>query len=272
MSRNAPCPCGSGRKFKRCHGMAKPRSTVITGKFGEPVEACGVVISQAGTIALLDDHGRQLTPASAHVQTQYPRPKGAKVLNAGPVDPAQIPTRADAALLGFDLVYAVDTNTREIRGKPVSVTAVVLGKSQLPRASIFAFAPTQAIEHREVTCDPERLGWSAVVRGISMNADLAGLRRIALVVDAHLGEIPAINSRTAPIIDDELLPPRFTLLYASADAGKESILNKMIAVADQEASALLRQIEGGEEWAQPSLPLLHRHAAYVRMWQLDGER
>jgi len=21
-SRNAPCPCGSGRKFKRCHGAA----------------------------------------------------------------------------------------------------------------------------------------------------------------------------------------------------------------------------------------------------------
>jgi preprotein translocase subunit SecA len=25
-SRNAPCPCGSGRKFKRCHGA--PQNTV----------------------------------------------------------------------------------------------------------------------------------------------------------------------------------------------------------------------------------------------------
>ena len=25
VSRNAPCPCGSGRKFKRCHGSSDPR-------------------------------------------------------------------------------------------------------------------------------------------------------------------------------------------------------------------------------------------------------
>jgi uncharacterized protein len=24
--RNDPCPCGSGRKFKRCHGSAAPTS------------------------------------------------------------------------------------------------------------------------------------------------------------------------------------------------------------------------------------------------------
>ncbi|WP_418887411.1 SEC-C metal-binding domain-containing protein, partial [Klebsiella pneumoniae] len=24
MDRNAPCPCGSGRKFKKCHGAAVP--------------------------------------------------------------------------------------------------------------------------------------------------------------------------------------------------------------------------------------------------------
>jgi preprotein translocase subunit SecA len=25
VTRNAPCPCGSGRKFKRCHGDPKAR-------------------------------------------------------------------------------------------------------------------------------------------------------------------------------------------------------------------------------------------------------
>ncbi|MCO4100526.1 MAG: hypothetical protein HEQ38_14275 [Gemmatimonas sp.] len=24
MDRNAPCPCGSGKKFKKCHGAAVP--------------------------------------------------------------------------------------------------------------------------------------------------------------------------------------------------------------------------------------------------------
>ena len=25
VQRNDPCPCGSGRKFKQCHGRAQPR-------------------------------------------------------------------------------------------------------------------------------------------------------------------------------------------------------------------------------------------------------
>nr|WP_269204981.1 SEC-C metal-binding domain-containing protein [Motilibacter aurantiacus] len=28
VSRNAPCPCGSGKKFKRCHGDPKVRETL----------------------------------------------------------------------------------------------------------------------------------------------------------------------------------------------------------------------------------------------------
>jgi hypothetical protein len=26
LVRNAPCPCGSGRKYKRCHGLEMPKS------------------------------------------------------------------------------------------------------------------------------------------------------------------------------------------------------------------------------------------------------
>jgi hypothetical protein len=27
LVRNAPCPCGSGKKYKRCHGMEMPKSS-----------------------------------------------------------------------------------------------------------------------------------------------------------------------------------------------------------------------------------------------------
>ncbi len=28
LVRNAPCPCGSGRKYKRCHGMEVPTTSL----------------------------------------------------------------------------------------------------------------------------------------------------------------------------------------------------------------------------------------------------
>lgn len=28
LFRNAPCPCGSGRKFKRCHGIEMPKANL----------------------------------------------------------------------------------------------------------------------------------------------------------------------------------------------------------------------------------------------------
>jgi hypothetical protein len=27
LFRNAPCPCGSGRKYKRCHGIEMPQAS-----------------------------------------------------------------------------------------------------------------------------------------------------------------------------------------------------------------------------------------------------
>lgn len=29
LVRNAPCPCGSGRKYKRCHGLEMPTAKLI---------------------------------------------------------------------------------------------------------------------------------------------------------------------------------------------------------------------------------------------------
>ena len=28
LVRNAPCPCGSGRKYKRCHGIEMPKASL----------------------------------------------------------------------------------------------------------------------------------------------------------------------------------------------------------------------------------------------------
>jgi hypothetical protein len=28
IGRNAPCPCGNGKKYKRCHGMEMPKASL----------------------------------------------------------------------------------------------------------------------------------------------------------------------------------------------------------------------------------------------------
>ena len=34
--RNAPCPCGSGKKYKRCHGVQMPKASLRGSEAGVP--------------------------------------------------------------------------------------------------------------------------------------------------------------------------------------------------------------------------------------------
>jgi hypothetical protein len=46
-----------------------------------------------------------------------------------------------------------------------------------------------------------------------------------------------------PIIDDFYLPADFTLIYASADVGKEYVPNRLISLCDKEANSVLARIK-----------------------------
>jgi hypothetical protein len=73
--------------------------------------------------------------------------------------------------------------------------------------------------------------------------DLA-LRR-AIVTDSDLGLHDAINARTTPLYGDVLLPPNFTVLYASGDTGTEAT-NRILAFCDKQAKMTLRAMLAGE--------------------------
>ncbi len=213
---------------------------------------------------------RPISPGRVAVQTQYAREKTPKILNALPGDPQRITAQTNAIFGRFDLAFAMDTNTRVVRDAAISATAVVLGKKIYgPAPADFAFGPTQALEHRNVVCDPELLGWMCVIRGIERNPQISS-NSVALIVDSHLGDIAAMNDRSKAILDGFLLPSRFTLLYASADAGRENVLNAMISAADKYSSSLLDQIAEYDEWGHQSQPLTHGYAEYVRMWEYGG--
>ncbi len=79
--RNAPCPCGSGIKFKRCHGGRKPRTRTITLDYGRSLDpgAFDEMFLSAGTVQLRR-FGVPIIPISATTQESYERDKSAKVL------------------------------------------------------------------------------------------------------------------------------------------------------------------------------------------------
>jgi hypothetical protein len=103
---------------------------------------------------------------------------------------------------------------------------------------------------------------------LEANPDRAAMGRVGVIVDAHLDTLNVINSRQSAILDDFLLPNGSTLVYASSDVGiVESVVNKLLSLADEYASELLDQIERTDTITLQSQQLHVPHASYMRVWE-----
>src|SRR6266487_3351071 len=79
--RNAPCPCGSGAKYKKCHGGRKLRERTVTLDYGRDLgpDAFDEVLLSAASVHLRR-FGVPIIPISATTQESYEREKREKVL------------------------------------------------------------------------------------------------------------------------------------------------------------------------------------------------
>jgi hypothetical protein len=187
--------------------------------------------------------GSEVRPVRAAVETVYARAKGRKVLNRIETTLGRLSIQTDASLLRFDTILALDTNTRLIGENLLSVGVVIYGKiAQDASVPSIDIATWMAIEIRNTTRSAELLAWKTFLDRLDRSHDRANFGRVGFIVDAHLGDIDAINMRRRPILDDYILPENVELIYASADAGAECVPNKMIRKADIEATRLLRAI------------------------------
>lgn len=270
--RNLPCFCGSGRKYKNCclGREAKPRATSITMDMGVPVDVRSFSVSPTGHIQMFGDEVRPLAHISATVERSYERPKGAKVLSRVPLT-RDTPLVADpnSALLQFDTIFAVDTNTRTIRNCSVSVAAITLAKWKVryPEPTI-QFATRQAMEFRDVDCHPDLLALQCFLKLLESTPGSEGAGNVAIVMDSHLGDLPKIQSRQIPILDDYFLPDRFTIVYAT-DAANDALPNVLLRRSDKAANELLRKIEDGEWWQDSQVPFSN-HSNYFRVWSSEA--
>jgi hypothetical protein len=218
----------------------KPRSVRVGLGFDRPVVITGMNQHPDGSLTFFGEDGEPLVIDIGSAGLSYDRQKGPKVTVNVPDDGNPVGS-VSAALARYDRIVGVDTNSIPHDGERLCVT-VVCELSNVayegPRWS-GQVSPLWALEFRDPTKDPERIGWRhALARG----EELGWLQRsLLLVVDAHLGDLPNINQRKAPVIDDFLLPYPVSIAYASADTEGDSPLNALISRCDRLAGILTQE-------------------------------
>jgi hypothetical protein len=259
--RNVSCPCGSGKKAKRCCRGRKPRTTTVTIDRGaSPVD--GVKIDRNGDVSfVLGD--QKVNPDAAWLETSYPREKGAKILHKMAVKEGALNIIPDYALRGYDLLLAVDTGTRQVGTERVSVAVVVQCKFVLvdEQTWVAQIDLVPSFEFWNAPGNPEIIAWRVVVDGALRGPTYRRVSRVGIVVDSELSALADYN-RGARALDGHFhLPDNIELIYAS-DKG-EGLANRMLRHCDREATALLNAIEARP--TPPPVAASHRYT-HFRVW------
>ncbi len=241
--RNNLCPCGSGKKFKKCCMNKKPRNICITTDMGRPVEVNGIRVSPSGYFEFLHN-GLTLTPENAYHDISFDRIQGQKILSKIPLDPNKLLMDPNFVLQKFDGVFAIDTNTKIINGEIISISCCIVLCVLTYKNNIITaqYAPIHCLEFRNIKQQAENIAWMKSIQLISANPSYNPNLKIGIIVDSDLGNLSEYNNRIKPIYSDFYLPQNIELIYASTDVGKEYIINKLISLCDKEARILLENI------------------------------
>ncbi len=248
---NKPCYCGSGKKTKKCHpNERKPRTTEIIYNLGEMRTVNKIDLNTLTGEAKFYFDDNKFDIESANLSLGYERPTKRKSLNKIPLAENKFTLSADLALLDFDLLLAIDTNTVKINQNTLSVSCLVAGKIEkvadrpfnkqlnVTTLNLIGYEPPTVIAMWNVAEKPENLGWmtliEAVLRSAFYNKDL----KIGLIVDSDYGNLESFNKRELPIYNNFFLPQNMKMIYASSDSGSEYAVNKLIRIADSTANKL----------------------------------
>jgi hypothetical protein len=234
------------RKKKGKGGGAKKRNEhIYATTTGNVTELIVTIDERTGEISF----GQEMT--NIYSERSYDRAKGPKVTSRIPqAGEALSFDEAPALARNFDVLCAVDTNTRVIGERRVSVVGVVLIKRNTlptPRGlqTEWRFDAPFCMEYVDLIPPAENFGWMAAQEEMLKRGLIKTSQRVGVIVDSDLGNIKAYNERSKPVDCGELLPSHLTLIYATADADKDRVVNYALGIADAIATqVLLGQQEG----------------------------
>lgn len=228
----------------------KPRNISVPMDFGRPtrIDRVGLV---NGEIVMISD-GVAVRPSQSNVIVSYERPTKPKIISGMPLSGLSghsdlLTWSAELALRKYNFVYAIDTNTRPIRGEQVSVSAIVkctFVPVAVDKTLVLCGCDDKVFAFRNIQEKPENTAWRELIEAMLRNPQHTPALRIGLIVDSDLGNLAAFNGRSLPVVADFYLPEGFTLIYASSDVGtRDSVLNAAIRLCDNESSRFLDRLE-----------------------------
>ena len=256
---------------RRRDGIQKKRQEHIYAT--TTVDASGIGI----TYDLHTDEVRFDVPVdNTYVETTYARKKAPKIVNRVPLQGKGLQFDLTQALLqNYELLIALDTNTTQISGRKTSVTGAIVSKviKRTDGSQDVAWHCPLCVELTEVVTDlEERVGWIEGLRALHAEGHITAHQRIGLVVDAHLGDLPAFNARTQAIYGQMMLPENVTLIYASSDTGSEYLANSLLRGADRSAAMVIEYLKAGKappnEAVLRNMPFQARRVIFPR--QVDS--
>lgn len=180
--------------------------------------------------------------------------KNPKVIRMfGGLEKAVIPLQREVQI--YERYIAIDTSYIKFGRNNLCSTAVIMTNQDLDHSKVYKRGEAidlsswpRLIFLAKPGLNPERYGWMRFISTLTDSEIYNPLWKYGVVVDSELDAIPSINHHEQSIINDFYLPENCSLIYCSADTGKENMLNKLIALADKDARITL-------EYAQKYLDL-----------------
>lgn len=187
---------------------------------------------------------------NTYSEVSYERPKAPKVVSRIPQAASSLTFHSSTALFkNYDFLCAVDTNTRMLNDQKVSAVGVVTFRQAPPphgTSEYWALDVPFCWEFVGLRVEkPENFGWLAALEELTRRKLVAPEMRIGMVVDSDLGNLIDYNARRKPFFENRLLPDKLQLIYASADTGGESQLNRVLKVADSVSGQVLDAVATG---------------------------
>lgn len=157
----------------------------------------------------------------------------------------------------YDRFFAVDTsyvpfgnNYLCATGSLFLVDKVDPSGSLKKGDNLNLFSPPRLIFLSKNGRNPERYGWMKVIEGMMQHELFEDNLSHGMIVDSDLKDIAKINSGELPLNDVFFLPKNISLLYASADVGKDVLINKLMRAADgiaKQSLKIAQEIYVGQE-------------------------
>lgn len=229
--------------------MSNPLDTGISLVYELPAghNVDGVRLDKTGWVAFIDKQGDEIDVTGVQRLVTHARNKGPKVRTKQVLSGSRLSVDGLQELCAYHDVFVIDTSYSYLPTKRRHALACSVRLQFRPEGDrIRVDVADQLVYYDLVRANgnPERAGMLALaLEHCEKPGDLA-LKR-AIVTDSDLGLHDAINARTTPLYGDVLLPPNFTVFYASGDTGTEAT-NRILAFCDKQAKTTLRAMLAGE--------------------------